>query len=70
MIGKYRHLTIKEVWVEETERVERSQKEDSRLQLGAKVARAIWQLNDHLSSVTEELAASWEAVFKGFLQLS
>ena len=50
-----------EVWVEEMERVERSQKEDSGLQLGAEVARAIWKLNDCLSSVAEELAVSWEA---------
>ena len=41
-----------------TERVERSWKEDSGLQLGAKVARAIWQLSKRLSSVTEELVAS------------
>ena len=50
-----------EVWVEETERVERSWKEDSGLLLGAKVARAIWQLGDCLASVAEELAASREA---------
>ena len=49
------------VRAEESERVERSQKEDSRLLLGAEVARAIWQLGDRLSSVTEELAASQEA---------
>ena len=47
-----------EVWVEEMERVERSRKEDSGLQLGAKVARAIWQLSKHLSSVVEELVVS------------
>ena len=51
-----------EVWAEETERVERSRKEDSGLLLGAKVARAIWQLSEHLSSVVEELVASREAV--------
>ena len=51
-----------EVQAEETERVERSWKEDSGLLLGAKVARAIWQLGDHLSSVTEELAVSQEAM--------
>ena len=50
-----------EVWAEETERVERSWKEDSGLLLGAKVARAIWQLGDCLASVTEELAVSREA---------
>ena len=51
-----------EVRVEETERAERSQKEDSGLLLGAEVARAIWQLGDCLSSVAEELAGSWEAM--------
>ena len=51
-----------EVWVEETERAEKSQKEDSGLLLGAEVAREIWLLGDRLSSVVEELAASWEAV--------
>ena len=35
-----------EVWVEETERAERSRKENSGLLLGAEVARAIWQLGD------------------------
>ena len=50
-----------EVQVEEMERAERSQKEDSELLLGAEVARAIWQLGDCLSSVAEELAASQEA---------
>ena len=48
--------------MEEMERAERSQKEDSGLQLGDEVARAIWQLSNCLSSVTEELAASREAV--------
>ena len=47
-----------EVWAEEMERAERSQKEDSVLQLRAEVARAIWQLSECLSSVTEELVAS------------
>ena len=47
-----------EVWAEEAERAERSQKEDSGLQLGAEVARVIWQLGNCLSSVAEELAAS------------
>ena len=51
-----------EVWAEEMERAERSQKEDSGLQLGAEVARVIWQLSNHLPSVAEELAASQEAV--------
>ena len=41
--------------------MERHWKEGSGLQLGAKVARAIWQLNDHLALVMEELAASQEA---------
>ena len=50
-----------EVQAEETERAERSWKEDSRLLLGAEVSRAIWQLGDHLASVAEELAASWES---------
>ena len=50
-----------EVWAEETERAERSWKEDSGLQLGAKVARAIWRLSECLSSVMEELVASREA---------
>ena len=51
-----------EVRVEESERAERSWKEDSGLLLGAKVARAIWQLGDCLSSVAEELAVRWEAM--------
>ena len=46
------------VAVEETKRAERSWKEDSGLQLGAKVARAIWQLSEHLPSVVEELVVS------------
>ena len=50
-----------EVQVEETERAERRWKEDSRLQVGAKIARAIWQLNDHLTSIVDELAVSQEA---------
>ena len=50
-----------EVQVEETERAERSWKEDSGLQLRAKVARVIWQLRDQLSSVMEKLAVSQEA---------
>ena len=47
-----------EVRAEETERAERSQKEDSGLLLGARVARAILQLSKRLSSVAEELVAS------------
>ena len=58
-----------EVQAEETERVERSWKEDSGLLLGAKVARAIWQLSNRLSSVAEELAASWEALYLCLLRL-
>ena len=50
------------VMAEETERAERGRKEDSGLLLGAKVARAIWQLGDRLASVAEELAASQEAM--------
>ena len=49
-----------EVRVEEMERAERSWKEDSGLLLGAKVARVIWQLSKHLSSVAEELVVSRE----------
>ena len=51
-----------EVWAEEMERGERRWKEDSGLLLGAKVARVIWQLSDCLSSVTEELVVSQEAM--------
>ena len=47
-----------EVWAEEMERAERSWKEDSGLLLGAKVARAIWQLSECISSVMEKLVAS------------
>ena len=51
-----------EVRAEETERAERSWKEDSGLLPGAKVARVIWQLSKHISSVTEELVVSREAM--------
>ena len=51
-----------EVWAEEMERGERRWKEDSGLLLGAKVARVIWQLSECLSSVTEELVVSQEAM--------
>ena len=46
-------ITVEEMEVraEETERAERSRKEDSGLLLGAEVARAIWQRSEHLSSV-------------------
>ena len=50
-----------EVWAEEMERAERSQKEDSGLLLGAEVARVIWQLSECISSVAEELVVSREA---------
>ena len=50
-----------EVQVEETERVERHQKEDSRLLLGAEITEVIWHLNDHLISIKNKLAASQEA---------
>ena len=42
--------------------MERRRKEDSGLQLGAEVARAIWQLNDPLTSIADELVVSQEAM--------
>ena len=51
-----------EVQAEESEKAERSWKEDSGLQLGAEVARVIWQLSKCLSSVAEELVVSQEAL--------
>ena len=47
------------------EEMERCQKEDSRLQLGAEIVEAIWHHNDRLASIKGELAASWEAAVEG-----
>ena len=48
--------------MEVAEETKRWQKEDSRLQLGAKITEALWRLNDQLASIQDELVASQEAV--------
>ena len=60
--GPTKRLRVMTEGTEALEEMERGQKENSGLQLGAEIAEALWCLNNQLASIEDELEVSWEAM--------